>query len=40
MKKADFGFVDAYDAVAYMYENGIGCDKNPQKAKEYRNKKQ
>ncbi|MBR1378757.1 MAG: sel1 repeat family protein [Bacteroidaceae bacterium] len=39
-KAADLGVVDAYEAVAYMYENGIGCDKNPQKAKEYRNKKQ
>ena len=38
-KAADNGYVDAYNLMAYLYENGIGCDKNPQKAKEYRDKK-
>lgn len=37
-KAADMGVVDACSMVAYFYENGIGCDKNPQKAKEYKDK--
>lgn len=35
---ADMGLIDACRMVAYMYKNGIGCDKNPDKAKEYYNK--
>lgn len=37
-KAADMGLVDACSSLAYLYENGIGIDKNPQKAKEYRDK--
>ena len=37
-KAADMGNVDACNKIAYFYENGIGCDKDPQKAKEYRDK--
>lgn len=37
-KAADMGFVDACNTLAYLYENGIGVDKDPQKAKEYRDK--
>ncbi len=37
-KAADGGFPDAINALAYMYENGLGCEKDPLKAKEYRNK--
>jgi len=37
-KAADMGHVDACNAIAYFYENGIGIDKNPQKAKEYKDK--
>lgn len=37
-KAADMGFVDAYGALAYLYENGIGCTKNLEKAKEYKDK--
>lgn len=32
---ADMGLIDACSMVASMYENGVGCDKNPDKAKEY-----
>ena len=35
---ADMGLVDACKMIAYFYEEGIGCDKNPVKAKEYRDK--
>lgn len=35
---ADMGHIDACRRVASMYENGVGCDKNPDKAKEYYNK--
>ena len=37
-KAADAGIVDACGALAYCYREGIGCDKNPDKAKEYENK--
>ena len=37
-KAADLGLVDACNNLAYLYENGIGVNKNPQKAKEYRDK--
>lgn len=37
-KAADDGWVDAYNDVADMYEKGLGCVKNPTKAKEYRDK--
>ena len=37
-KAADMGLVDACNSLAYLYENGIGVDKDPQKAKEYRDK--
>lgn len=37
-KAADMGLVEACNAIAYLYEKGIGCDKNPVKAKEYRDK--
>ena len=37
-KAADMGLVDACNSLAYLYENGIGCDKDPQKAKEYKDK--
>ena len=39
MKEAvDMGHVDACKYLAYFYENGVGVDKNPQKAKEYNDK--
>ena len=37
-KAADMGLVDACNFLAYLYENGIGVDKDPHKAKEYRDK--
>lgn len=37
-KAADMGHIDACNMIAYFYENGIGCDKDPQKAKEYKDK--
>lgn len=37
-KAADMGLVDACKMIAYFYEEGIGCAKNPVKAKEYRDK--
>ena len=37
-KAADANYADANDAMAYFYENGIGCEKDPEKAKEYRAK--
>lgn len=37
-KAADMGLVDACAALAYFYEEGIGCNKNPVKAKEYKDK--
>ena len=37
-KAADAGVVDACGWLAYFYREGIGCDKNPNKAKEYDNK--
>ena len=37
-KAADMGLIDACNVLAYFYENGIGCDKDPQKAKEYKDK--
>ena len=37
-KAADMGHIDACNAIAYFYENGIGIDKDPQKAKEYKDK--
>lgn len=33
---ADSGYVEAAECVAYMYANGIGTDKDPDKAKEYK----
>lgn len=35
---ADNGNVKACDWLSYFYENGIGCEKDPQKAKVYRDK--
>lgn len=35
---ADMGNIDACQQVAYMYDNGIGCDRDPDKAKKYRDK--
>lgn len=35
---ADKGWIDACALMADFYENGIGCTKDPQKAKEYRDK--
>ena len=35
---ADMGDINACQAVAYMYENGIGCNRNPDKSKEYADK--
>jgi len=37
-KAADMGLIDACTLIVYFYEEGIGCDKNPVKAKEYRDK--
>ena len=35
-KAADAGYFDAYAVMAYFYENGMGCEKDPEKAKEYK----
>lgn len=35
---ADQDHPDACNMVAYMYDNNIGCDKDPKKAQEYRDK--
>lgn len=35
---ADMGSVNACQQIGYMYENGIGCNRNPDKAKEYYDK--
>ena len=35
---ADQDHPDACNLVAYMYDNNIGCDKDPKKAQEYRDK--
>ena len=35
---ANMGLIDACKMIAFFYEEGIGCDKNPVKAKEYRDK--
>lgn len=35
---ADQNHPDACNMIAYLYENGIGCDKDPKKAQEYRDK--
>lgn len=35
-KAADNGIVDACAMLAYFYENGIGCSKNPKEAKKYK----
>lgn len=37
-KAADAGWIDAYEYLIDMYEKGLGCTKNPAKAKEYREK--
>ena len=37
-KAADLGHVDACAGLGYMYENGIGCEKNVELAKEYKAK--
>ena len=37
-RAADKGFVEACNWMAYFYENGIGCNKDPDKAKEYKDK--
>lgn len=37
-KAADMGDIDACGVVAYFYDKGIGTSKDPQKAKEYRDK--
>ena len=37
-KAADMGLVNACATIAFFYKEGIGCDKNPSKAKEYENK--
>lgn len=37
-KAADMGLIDACQTLAYFYENGIGVEKDPQKAKEYKEK--
>lgn len=37
-KAADSGLVDACSWLSFFYDKGIGCKKNPQKAKEYRDK--
>lgn len=36
-KAADAGVVDAYGVLAYLYKEGIGCDKDLDKAREYEN---
>ena len=38
-KAADMGIIDACQTLAYFYENGIGVEKDPLKAKEYKEKK-
>lgn len=35
-KAADMGLVEACGVMSYLYERGIGCDKDPDKAKEYK----
>lgn len=35
---ADMGNVEACEKLGYMYEKGLGCDRNPDKAKEYYDK--
>lgn len=35
---ADLGDINACQMIAYMYEKGEGCERNPIKAKEYRDK--
>lgn len=35
---ADMGYVEACEKLGYMYEKGLGCDRNPDKAKEYYDK--
>lgn len=35
---ADMGDITACEKIAYMYEKGEGCERNPEKAKEYRDK--
>lgn len=37
-KAADAGMIDACSTMVYLYSEGIGCDKNLDKAKEYENK--
>lgn len=37
-KAADQGDIDACKSISYFYANGIGCSKNPNKAREYENK--
>ena len=37
-KAADAGWIDAFEYLINMYEKGLGCKKNPAKAKEYREK--
>lgn len=37
-KAADAGMIDACGWLAYFYYEGIGCDRNPDKAREYENK--
>ncbi len=37
-KAADAGLVNACNTMVYLYSEGIGCDKNPDKAREYENK--
>ncbi len=37
-KAADAGMIDACSTMVYFYSEGIGCDKNLDKAKEYENK--
>lgn len=35
---ADMGDITACEKIAYMYEKGEGCERNPDKAKEYRDR--
>lgn len=37
-KAADAGILDACASLAFFYREGIGCEKNPNKAREYENK--
>lgn len=37
-KAADAGLIDACSLLGYFYSEGIGCDKDPDKAREYENK--